>query len=97
MKRKQEMKSDTAKAAPKKVAAKARAGAAKAAPVRNAPTRIRVRITLTGDALAAYEALKGAGIDPSAVVSAALAEFSSASLAKRAKSPKSFSSKVEAK
>lgn len=88
MKRKSEMKSETAKAGTAAKTPKAKAGAAKAAP--SAGSRTRIRITLTGDALAAYEALKRNGIDPSAVVSAALADFSKA----RRPKAKSFSREV---
>ncbi len=91
MKRKSEMKSETTTAGTTAKTAKARAGAAKAAPS-SAGSRTRIRITLTGDALAAYEAMKRSGIDPSAAVSAALAEFSKA----RKPKAKSFSRKVGA-
>ena len=91
MKRKQ-TKANDMKAIAKSNPTKGKAGAAKAAPAPSRDNRVRIRVTLSGDALAAYEALMSKGIDPSAAVSEALAEFSKAQKPRA----KSFSRKVGA-
>lgn len=71
---------------------KAKAGAAKAASAPSRDNRTRLRVTLSGDALTAYEALKRNGIDPSAAVSRALKDLSKTLLPRA----KSFSRRVGA-